>query len=63
MPFIRKIRKINEDKVADFLEKNKDRSIQEVFDFIKHIPVLKRSTEQHLVYTYIFTHRKELGVK
>lgn len=57
------IKFINQDKVATFLEQHKDKSIQEVYDFIRSIKVRNRTTEQHIVYTYLFMNKKKLGIK
>lgn len=59
---MRKI-KINSDLVLDYLLKNKDRTIQEVYDFIKTKKVKCRSMEEHVVYNYLFFNRKKLGLK
>lgn len=57
------IKSINVNKVQDYLEQNKDKSIQEVYDFIKSKKVKNRSTEEHIIYTYLFMNRKKLGIK
>lgn len=55
--------KINVDTVREYLVKNKDRTIQEVYDFIKHKKVRYRSMEEHVVYNYLFLNKKKLGLK
>ncbi len=57
------IKSIDINKVQLYLEQNKDRTIQEVYDFIKSKKVRKRSTEEHLIYNYLFMNRKKLGLK
>lgn len=57
------IRNIDVDKVQDYLIQNKDRTIQEVYDFIKSKKLRHRSTEEHLIFAYLNTYKKELGIK
>lgn len=58
-----KINKIDVRRVEKYLQDNSDKSIQEVYDFIKKIKVRYRTTEQHLVYNYLWFNRKKLGIK
>lgn len=57
------IKSININAVQEYLEKNKDKSIQEVFDCIKSKKIKNRTTAENLIYTYLFTHRKYFGIK
>ena len=57
------IKSINVNKVREYLERNKDKSIQDVYSHIKSKKVKNRSTEEHIVYTYLFMNRKKLGIK
>ncbi len=57
------IKSIDVNEVQEYLEKNKDKSIQEVFDLIKSKKGKNRSIAESLVYTYILMNRKKLGIK
>ena len=65
MKFIKKLT-ISDDDISNveiYLKKNSDRSIQDVFDHIRSIPIFKRSKTENLVFTYLYTNRKKLGLK
>lgn len=57
------IKSIDVNKVQEYLVQNKDKTIQEVYDFIKSKKVKHRSTEEHVIFTYLFMNRKKLGIK
>lgn len=61
--FVKKINSIDENRLVLYLNKHKDKSIQEVYDFIKSKKLKYRSLEENLVYTYMFTNRKKLELK
>ena len=66
MKFVKKIKVISaDDYIAfeEYLKKNSDRKIQDVFNHIRSIPVFKRSKVENLVFTYLYTNRKKLGIK
>ena len=54
---------INPSSVSEFLNSNSDKSIQEIYDFIKKKKLKNRSNEEIVVFTYIYTNRRKLGVK
>lgn len=57
------IKNINQGKVSEYLLKNKDRSIQDVYDEIKGKKFKSRSLEESLVFAYLCSNRKKLNIK
>lgn len=66
MKVFKKITTISDDDILDvqrYLVQNSHRSVQDVYNHIKSIPVLKRSKTCNLVFTYLYINRKKLGIK
>ncbi len=59
------MRKINIDPflVSEYLNSNSDKSIQEVYDSIKKKKLKDCSNEEIVVFTYIYTNKRKLGIK
>lgn len=57
------INKIDIKKIENYINDHKDESIADVYDSIKSKKLKDRSTEESLVYTYLFMNRKKLGLK
>ena len=50
-------------KVESYLKKNADRPIQDVYDEIRSKSFSSRSPEENLVYGFLTTNKKRLGIK
>lgn len=58
-----KIKKIDMLAFQNYINAHKDESIIDVFNSIKAKKLKDRTTEENLVYTYLYMNRKKLGIK